>query len=60
MERRDSRPSLRGHIFRPIGVVVDGAECAPKMRRIRREWLADERARLEFTLRVRHCPYISA
>ena len=28
MERRDSR--RRGHIFRPIGVFVDGAECAQK------------------------------
>ena len=28
-----------------------------KMRRIRREWLADERARHEFA--IRHCPYIS-
>ena len=37
-----------------------GRSARRKMRRIRREWLADERARLEFTLRVRHCPYISA
>ena len=28
MERRDSR--RRGHIFRPIGAFVDGAECAQK------------------------------
>ena len=28
MERRDSR--RRGHIFRPRGAVVDGADCAQK------------------------------
>ena len=30
MERRDPRPSRRGHIFRPIVAFVDGAECAQK------------------------------
>jgi len=41
----------------PAASSSTGRTARRKMRRLRRQWLADERARLE--LRIRHCPYIN-
>jgi len=41
----------------PTALSSTGRIARRKMRRIRREWLADERARLEFA--IRRSPYIN-
>ena len=68
--QRNAPSSADGHASKPTkrcswsaetlaaaGTSSMGRSARRKMRRLRREWLADERARLE--LRIRHCPYIN-